>query len=85
MNIFNKLNFILNFKQKKNFFILVFFILIGMGLEMIGVGIIVPVLDSILDSENSQNAIVKQLISIVGPKSNLELVFYFLKFSKAGS
>jgi ATP-binding cassette, subfamily B, bacterial PglK len=78
MNIFNKLNFILNFKQKKNFFILVFFILIGMGLEMIGVGIIVPVLDSILDSENSQNAIVKQLISIVGPKSNLELVFYFL-------
>ena len=78
MSVFNKLKFILSLKQKKNFFILIFFILIGMGLEMISVGIIVPVLDSILDSENSQNLFVKQLISIVGPKSNLELVFYFL-------
>jgi len=40
MSIISKLNFILSFKQKKNFFVLVFFILIGMGLEMIGVGII---------------------------------------------
>lgn len=78
MNIVNKLNFILSPKQKKNFFIIIFFILIGMGLEMIGVGIIVPVLDSILDSEQSQNFFVKKLISIVGPKSNLELAFYFL-------
>lgn len=78
MSIINKLNFILSSKQKKKFFIIIFFILIGMGLEMIGVGIIVPVLDSILDSEQSQNFFVKKLISIVGPKSNLELAFYFL-------
>ena len=64
MNIVNKLNFILSPKQKKNFFIIIFFILIGMGLEMIGVGIIVPVLDSILDSEQSQNFLSKNLFQL---------------------
>ena len=49
-----------------------------MGLEVLGIGIIVPVLNSILDIENQQNSLIKKIIGITGTKSNVDLIVYVL-------
>ena len=46
-----KFNFILNSSQKKSVIFLLFFILIGMFLETLGVGLIIPIFTVITDPD----------------------------------
>ncbi len=78
MEILNKIFSLLKQKHKKNFFLLLFFILIGMGLEVLGIGIIVPVLSAILDVENKDNILIRKLIEWTGAKSGIDMMVYVL-------
>ena len=55
MNIFKKIFFLLTDKQKKELFILIFLLLIGMLFEMIGIGILIPALSLMINPEILKN------------------------------
>ena len=55
MNIFKKIFFLLTDKQKKELFILIFLLLIGMLFEMIGIGILIPALRLMINPEILKN------------------------------
>lgn len=54
MGIFQELKFLLSQKQKKRALILLFLMFIGMGLETIGVGLVVPVISLMTQSNFSE-------------------------------
>ncbi|SDM88148.1 ABC-type bacteriocin/lantibiotic exporter, contains an N-terminal double-glycine peptidase domain [Daejeonella rubra] len=78
MNVLNKISSLLSQGQKKQFLILLFFMFIGMGLEVLGIGIIVPVLGAILDIENQENVLVRKLVEWTGANSGIEMIAYVL-------
>ena len=56
METYNKILHILNFKQKTNFFIQFILIILGTGLELISIGILMPILAILSQGEASFNA-----------------------------
>ena len=55
MSTLNKLLYLITSKQKKDLIILIILMIIGLLFEMIGVGIIIPVLGIIMNSEVINN------------------------------
>lgn len=53
MEIFNKILHILNLKQKTNFFIQFILIILGIGLELLSIGILMPILAILSQGETS--------------------------------
>ena len=86
-NIFKKLNFLLTNKQKKKLYLLFFLLIIGMFLEMLSIGILVPLLGLMVNSDMTNkypiilsffkffNIETKEQIVII---SMLSLVFFYL-------
>ena len=61
MRILKKLNVLLDRKQKGTMVWLIFLMVIGAALQTAGVGIVVPVMNTILDSEAVDKNMVKIL------------------------
>ena len=89
LNIFLKLNKVLKKNEKKSFLILILFVLVGMVLEVAGLGVLIPLIAIIIKSDfiiNNKDIIdvfylsdfnrVELLIIILG----VVLIFYMVKF-----
>lgn len=77
--IFLKLNFLITKKHRKNLFLLSFLLLIGMILEVFGLGIIVPVISIILQPDFVEtNIYVNKLTSFIGPINYFNFISFFL-------
>jgi len=86
-NIIKKLNFLLTNKQKKKLYLLFFLLIMGMFLEMLSIGILVPLLGLMVNSDMTNkypiilsffkffNIETKEQIVII---SMLSLVFFYL-------
>ena len=74
-----KLNFLISKKQRKSLIILFCFILIGMVLEVFGLGIILPVISLIVDPNFLEsNIYLKHIYEITGKIENYKLINVFL-------
>ena len=66
-NAFNKLLFVLDSNERKKSFILTFLVLIGAILEMLGIGMLIPILSLLTD--NGANSVylekVKEYLPII--------------------
>ena len=89
--ILDKLNLIISENHKKKLLILVFLLIIGMFLETIGIGIILPILQIILEPNIIYDVIFfKGILNYLGIDQNEKIIFfvlgiliavYFIKFS----
>ncbi|MEE2723723.1 MAG: ABC transporter ATP-binding protein [Bacteroidota bacterium] len=74
-----KINNILNQKQKKRLFVLFFMLLIGMIFEVLGVGLLIHIITSIINPEKIMGyKLIKDLILFLNIKSEVEFVKYSL-------
>ena len=74
-----KINNILNQKQKKRLFVLFFMLLIGMIFEVLGVGLLLPIITSIINPEKIMGyKLIKDFILFLNIKSEVEFVKYSL-------
>ncbi len=74
-----KINNILNQKQKKRLFVLFFMLLIGIIFEVLGVGLLLPIITSIINPEKIMGyKLIKDLILFLNIKSEVEFVKYSL-------
>ena len=74
-----KLNFLISKKQRKSLIILFCFILIGMILEVFGLGIILPLISLIIDPDFLEsNIYLKHIYEITGKIENYKLINIFL-------
>ena len=77
--ILDKLNFIISENHKKKLLILVFLLIIGMFLETIGIGIILPILQIILDPNIIYDVIFfKEILNYLGINQNEKIIFFVL-------
>uniref|UniRef100_UPI004047D9B5 ABC transporter ATP-binding protein n=1 Tax=Algoriphagus sp. TaxID=1872435 RepID=UPI004047D9B5 len=71
----NKLSFLFTKKYKNQFFILLFLMFIGMLFEMLGLGILVPLIGIIVDSDiENKSSFLKQFISFFGNPNHFQLI-----------
>jgi ABC-type bacteriocin/lantibiotic exporter with double-glycine peptidase domain len=75
--ILTSVSVILNKKHKRNFVILLLFVFIGMLFEIIGIGILIPILDVLLNSNNS-NFLISYLKNNFGIQNQISLLQYVL-------
>ena len=76
---FKKINFLITRKQRVGFGILTVLLLIGMVLEVFGLGVLVPAITVILNPDViNDNHIVRSFSEFLGIVSHIELVFSFL-------
>ena len=64
LSLFHKINYIFDRKQKKNFLLLGVFILIGAAFETLGVSMMVPVVQAIVEPDSLHRAM-KKIITII--------------------
>ena len=77
--ILDKLNFIISENHKKKLLILVFLLIIGMFLETIGIGIILPILQIILEPNIIYDDIFfKGILNYLGIDQNEKIIFFVL-------
>ena len=77
--ILDKLNVIISENHKKKLLILVFLLIIGMFLETIGIGIILPILQIILDPNIIYDVIFfKEILNYLGINQNEKIIFFVL-------
>lgn len=77
--ILDKLNIIISENHKKKLLILVFLLIIGMFLETIGIGIILPILQIILDPNIIYDVIFfKEILNYLGINQNEKIIFFVL-------
>ena len=77
--ILDKLNFIISENHKKKLLILVFLLIIGMFLETIGIGIILPILQIILEPNIIYDDIFfKGILNYLGLDQNEKIIFFVL-------
>lgn len=77
--ILDKLNVIISKDHKKKLLILVFLLIIGMFLETIGIGIILPILQIILDPNIIYDVIFfKEILNYLGINQNEKIIFFVL-------
>ena len=73
-----KFNYLLSKKDLKTLLFIIFFLLIGMILEIIGISLIVPLIDYLTDSELAMKSVFfKKLKNFFIVNDNL-IIFYFL-------
>jgi len=79
LSTLKKINILINKRQRKGLVILTLLLFVGMVLEIIGLGILVPALTLILE-ENFINTYpeLNEALSFLGPLDHLELVYGFL-------
>ena len=78
---FKKINKILNEKQKAQTLLLFIFLLIGMVFEVLGIGLLLPIITSIISPEKIMGyKIIKELILLLDIKSEVEFVKFSLLF-----
>jgi len=76
-----QINKILNQNQKKRIFILFFMLLVGMIFEVLGIGLLLPIITSIINPEKIMGySIIKDLVLVLNIKSEVEFVKYSLLF-----
>lgn len=76
---FKKVNNILNRNQKKRILLLIFMLLIGMVFEVLGIGLLLPIITSIINPEKIMGyTLIKDLIIFLNIKSEVEFVKYSL-------
>jgi len=76
-----QINKILNQNQKKRIFILFFMLLVGMIFEVLGIGLLLPIITSIINPEKIMGySIIKDLVLFLNIKSEVEFVKYSLLF-----
>ena len=76
-----QINKILNQNQKKRMFILFFMLLVGMIFEVLGIGLLLPIITSIINPEKIMGySIIKDLVLFLNIKSEVEFVKYSLLF-----
>lgn len=84
MKVLSKLNFIFDKKQKRQLFILGFMILIGAGLELIGVTLLLPFINLAIDPNSiyKNNAMysIYQLLNCKTVNYFLAILAFFLAF-----
>ena len=77
--ILDKLNLIISENHKKKLLILVFLLIIGMFLETIGIGIILPILQIILEPNIIYDVIFfKGILNYLGIDQNEKIIFFVL-------
>lgn len=70
LNIFKKLNLLLDKKQKKTMVLLVIMMIVGAGLQVAGVGMIVPVVSMVMDADAvNGDGIAHTLYEMIGVES----------------
>ena len=80
-NILFKLNYLLSKKQKIRLGILGFLLIIGIFFEMLGLGVILPSLGLMVNSNIAKDyPILKPLLKQIGNPSQTQLVFYGVFF-----
>lgn len=78
---FKKINKILNEKQKAQILLLFILLLIGMVFEVLGIGLLLPIITSIISPEKIMGyKIIKELILFLNIKSEVEFVKFSLLF-----
>jgi len=78
MKTFLKILSLLNFKQKSNLLILFILMVLGAGLEMIGIGILLPVIAIMSHGDKGlQSPFIKTIIDVTGI-SNMESIFFYV-------
>ena len=76
-----QINKILNQNQKKRMFILFLMLLVGMIFEVLGIGLLLPIITSIINPEKIMGySIIKDLVLFLNIKSEVEFVKYSLLF-----
>lgn len=79
--LIQKLKFLLNPQQKKQLFILLFLLIIGMFFEMAGLGVLIPALGLMLNTnEVNEYPIFQPFFNAIGNPSQKELVLYGMLF-----
>jgi len=79
MIIINKIFNLLNHQQKKNAIFLSLFIMIGIILEMGGIGILIPVMSIILKTDDSyENSILKFIFELLGRPARQDFILILL-------
>ena len=75
-----KINSLLSKKQKLKFILLLFLLLLGMFLEILGLGILVPFLDIISNQDNQKiNIYLKEIKLYFNLTNKNDIIFFFLK------
>lgn len=78
---FKQINKILNQNQKKRIFILFFMLLVGMIFEVLGIGLLLPIITSIINPEKIMGySIIKDLVLFLNINSEVEFIKYSLFF-----
>ena len=81
ITLIQKLKFLLNPKQKKQLVILSIFLIIGMFFEMAGLGILIPALGLMLNTNSANNyPVLQPFLNSLGNPSQEELVLYGMMF-----
>jgi ABC-type multidrug transport system fused ATPase/permease subunit len=79
MKTFLKILSLLNFKQKSNLLILFILMVLGAGLEMIGIGILLPVIAIMSQGDKGlQSPFIKTIIDVAGVSDMQSILFYVL-------
>jgi ATP-binding cassette, subfamily B, bacterial PglK len=78
MNSLNKLGSILELPQKKKFIYLVFLVFVGVLFELLGIGILLPVLSTILDPSFAENDSYINLFPFFADEYNHEKIVLFV-------
>ena len=77
MTLFKKFSFLLSKKQKKQFLFLVFLMLLGMIFEMLGLGLLIPVLGIVLNSDIANSyPVLAPVLNLLGNPTQNYLIIY---------
>ena len=77
--ILKKLNYMLNQKQKRRIALLICMMIIGAFFETLGVGLIVPLVTTIMSADNMfEKQVVKNIYQIAGMDSSEEFVVWIM-------
>ena len=76
--MFKKILFLFDYSQKKAAFILFFLLLIGMLLEVAGVGIVIPIVSLLFDQDNNLVAKIFLFLSHLGIHDYYNVVIFVL-------
>lgn len=79
IKILTSVSFILSKKHKRNFILLLLFVFIGMLFEIIGIGILIPILNVLLNSSNP-NFLITFIKRNYGTQNQITLLQYVLFF-----
>jgi len=74
-----KIDFLILNSHRNKFIVLIFLVFIGMILEVISLGAIIPVISNLLDPELiKENKFFSEIINFIGIKEHKDVVFFFL-------